>query len=39
MNLAQAELIARALVAELEPYTERLEVAGSVRRAKAEVSA
>ena len=37
MNLAQAELIARALVAELEPYTERLEVAGSVRRAKAEV--
>lgn len=37
MNLAQAELIARALVAELEPYTERLEVAGSVRRQKADV--
>lgn len=35
--LAVAAAIAAALVAELTPYCERIEVAGSVRRGKAQV--
>ncbi len=37
MPLAQAKEIAAGIVAQLAPYCERIEVAGSIRRGKAEV--
>lgn len=37
MNLLQAQTIAERLKAELAPYCERIEIAGSIRRQKAEV--
>jgi DNA polymerase/3'-5' exonuclease PolX len=37
MQIAKATAIAERIKAELAPYTERIEIAGSVRRRKPEV--